>query len=387
MNSYITHLECPRCGLRYSSDQIQNLCSCGSPLFARYDLSAISTVISPDDLGFRVHSLWRFKELLPVKQAENMISLYEGFTPLIRSQRIGLEIGLESLQFKDESNNPTGSFKARGLCIAVSKARELGVKEICLPTAGNAGGAAAAYAARAGMKCHVFMPSDTPAVFSEECRAYGANVRMVDGFITDAARAMQAPMREHGWFDVSTLKEPYRVEGKKTILLELAQQMNWHLPELILFPTGGGTGIVGAGKACQEHKQLGWIKRFKMPRLIVVQAAGCAPIVRAYEQGSDTATEWENPQTTSWGLRVPKVIADFLILRAIRESDGSAVAVDEESIAKARMQAASKEGMWIAPEAAAAVAALRNLVDKGIVKQRENVVILVTGSGLKYVGN
>ncbi len=385
MNSYITHLECARCGTRYSSDQIQNLCSCGSPLFARYDLGGVSSVISPDDFGFRVHSLWRFKEFLPVKQPENMISLYEGFTPLIRSQRIGQDIGLDSLHFKDESNNPTGSFKARGLCVAVSKARELGVKEICLPTAGNAGGAAAAYAARAGMKCHVFMPSDTPAVFSEECRALGADVRMVEGLITDAGRQMQAPMREHGWFDVSTLKEPYRVEGKKTILLEIAQQMNWHLPDVILFPTGGGTGIVGAWKACQELRQTGWIKRFKMPRLIAVQAAGCAPIVRAYEQGMDTAAEWENPQTASWGLRVPKAIADFLILRAIRESDGSAVAVDEESIAQARSEAARKEGMWIAPEAAAAIAGLRDLVSRGIVKQRESVVLLVTGSGLKYV--
>lgn len=385
MNSYITHLECPRCGDRYSSDQIQNLCSCGSPLFARYDLGAISSVISPDDFGFRVHSLWRFKELLPVKHPENMISLYEGFTPLIRSQRIAPDIGLDSLHFKDESNNPTGSFKARGLCVAVSKARELGIKEICLPTAGNAGGAAAAYAARAGMKCHVFMPSDTPTVFSEECRALGADVRMVEGLITDAGRQMQAPMREQGWFDVSTLKEPYRVEGKKTILLEIAQQMNWHLPDVILFPTGGGTGIVGAWKGCQELKQMGWIKRFKMPRLIAVQAAGCAPIVRAYEQGKDAAEEWKNPQTSSWGLRVPKAIGDFLILRAIRESDGSAVAVDEESIAQARSEAARKEGMWIAPEAAAAIAALRNLVSRGIVKPRESVVILVTGSGLKYV--
>jgi len=387
MNSYITHLECPRCGLQYSSDELHNLCSCGSPLFARYDLDAMSKVISPDDLGYRVHSLWRFKELLPVKRPENIISLSEGFTPVIQSQRIGPDIGLESLHFKDESNNPTGSFKARGLCLAVSKARELGVREICLPTAGNAGGAAAAYAARAGMKCHVFMPSDTPSLFSEECRAFGADVRMVDGFITDAARQMQEPMREHSWFDVSTLKEPYRVEGKKTILLEIAQQMNWHLPDVILFPTGGGTGIVGAWKACQELKQLGWVKRFKMPRLIAVQAAGCAPIVRAYEQGADTATEWEHPQTTSWGLRVPKAIADFLILRAIRESNGLAIAVDEESTAQARTEAAAKEGMWIAPEAAAAIAALKDLVGKGIVKQRENVVLLVTGSGLKYVQN
>jgi len=342
-------------------------------------------VISRDDLGFRVHSLWRYKELLPLKKTENMLSLFEGFTPLIKSERIGPGIGLESLYFKDESNNPTGSFKARGLCVAVSKARELGVREICLPTAGNAGGAASAYAARAGMKCHVYMPSDTPFLFSEECRVYGADVRMVDGFITDAARQMQTSMREHGWFDVSTLKEPYRVEGKKTIFLELAQQMSWHLPDVILFPTGGGTGIVAAWKACEELKQLGWITRFKMPRLIAVQAAGCAPIVRAYEQGLDTAPEWENPETTSWGLRVPKAIADFLILRAIRESNGTAVAVDEESIASARSEMAVREGMWVAPEAAAAVAALKDLVGQGIVEPRESVVILSTGSGLKYI--
>lgn len=358
---------------------------CGAPLFARYDLHGVSRVVSREDFGFRVHSLWRFKELLPVRNPENVISLNEGFTPLISGGRIGKELGMDSLSFKDESMNPTGSFKARGLCLAISKARELGVKEIALPTAGNAGGAAAAYAARAGIRCNVFMPNDTPPLFVNECLAYGAKVELVDGFITDAGQKMRLELKEKGWFDVSTMKEPYRVEGKKTILYELAQQLNWILPDVILFPTGGGTGIVGAWKACQELKELGWINRFKMPRLIVVQAAGCAPIVRAFEKGTDHAPEWEHPATAASGLRVPKTISDFLILKAIRDSKGAAVAVGEDEISKASRQLSETEGMFVAPEAAAALAALRRLIDSGIVDKKEIVVLLFTGCGLKYV--
>ena len=384
MNSHLTHLECSRCEKSYSAERVQNLCECGAPLFARYDLREVSRVVSRDDLRFRVHSLWRFRELLPVTRQDNVVSFYEGFTPLINSLQVGKEIGLDSLYFKDESLNPTSSFKARGLSVAVSKAKELGVREIALPTAGNAGGAAAAYGARAGLGCHVFMPKDTPQPFAQECRMLGADVQMVDGFITDAGAAMQAQLEKKGWYNVSTLKEPYRVEGKKTILFELAQQFSWSLPDAILFPTGGGTGIVGAWKACAELKELGWITRFKMPRLIAVQAAGCAPIVHAFEQGLDHAPEWENPETIASGLRVPKAIGDFLVLKAIRESNGTAVAVSESAIREAWQQLGEKEGLYVAPEAAAACAALKDLVTTGQLDKKETVVVLITGSGLKY---
>jgi threonine synthase len=265
----------------------------------------------------------------------------------------------------------------------VSKAKELGVQEISLPTAGNAGGAAAAYAARAGLKCHVFMPEDTPSVFVDECRAYGADVRMVPGFITDAARAMQAEGAEKGWFDVSTLKEPYRVEGKKTILFELAQQFSWNLPDAILFPTGGGTGIVGAWKACSELRELGWLNRHKMPRLYAVQAEGCAPIARAFQQNLEIAPEWDDPRTAAWGLRVPKAIADFLVLKAVRESQGIAVDASDDQMRVSQKEMAEQEGLFVGLEAAAAVAALKQLIVNQKIGKQENVVIVLTGSGLK----
>ena len=384
MNSYLTDLQCSRCETRYSADQTQNLCVCGAPLFARYDLPQVSRAVSRDEFNYRVHTLWRFKELLPVRNPENIVTLYEGFSPLVASTVLGKSIGLENLYFKDESVNPTGSFKARGLGVAVSKAKELGVAEIALPTAGNAGGAAAAYAARAGMKCHVFMPQDTPSIFAEECKAYGADVRMVDGFITTAGSLMMPELKEKGWFNVSTLKEPYRVEGKKTILYELAQQFGWELPDVILFPTGGGTGIVGAWKAIKELRELGWISRYKTPRLIAVQAAGCAPIVEAYRKGADTADETENPHTFASGLRVPKAVGDFLVLRAVRESKGIAIAIPDESIRVAWLEMSRKEGLYVAPEAAAAWAALKELVQNDVVQKSDRIVIVVTGSGLKY---
>lgn len=317
--------------------------------------------------------------------AENCITLHEGFTPLIDSRWVGESLGLSRLCFKDESYNPTGSFKARGLAVAVSKARELGVTEIALPSAGNAGSAAAAYAARAGMKCHVFMPKDTPAPFVSECRAYGADVRLVDGYITDAGRAMYSEPDFKRWFDVSTCKEPYRVEGKKTILYEVVQQLGWKFPDVIVFPTGGGTGIVAAWKACQELQDLGWVKRSAMPRLIAVQAEGCAPIVRAYEQQMESAPAWEDARTSAWGLRVPKAVADFLILRAARESGGRAIAVSEEEISSASDEMAQREGLFVAPEAAAAVAGLKQLLKMNLVDREESVVLLLTGSALKYI--
>lgn len=385
MKSYLTHLECPRCNKTCDADVLKNLCDCGSPLFPRYDLKEVSQFVSREDFGYRVHSLWRFRELLPVRNLKNIVTLFEGFTPLISADRIGAEFGVQKLILKDESLNPTGSFKARGLCVAISRAKELGVTEVCLPTAGNAGGAAAAYAARAGMKCHVFMPGDTPATFVQECSAFGADVRFVDGTIADAGRAMQSEKNEKGWFDLSTLKEPYRVEGKKTMMYEIAQSLGWDLPDVIIFPTGGGTGIVGAWKAFKELKELGWLNKAKVPRLIAVQAAGCAPIVRAWEEGQESAEEWKNAKTSAWGLRVPKAVADFLMLQAIRESAGAAIAVSEEEIADAVRQVGSKEGMFIAPEAAAGIAAIRELRKRSLVGTEETVILINTGCGIKYV--
>lgn len=384
VTSYLIDLQCAKCAKHYSAEELQNLCECGGPLLACYDLKEVSRLVSKDDLGFRVHSMWRYKELLPVRNPENVITLSEGFTPLLESNRLGPSIGLKSLYFKDESGNPTGSFKARGLCMAVSKAKELGVKEIALPTAGNAGGAAAAYAARGGLGCHVFMPEDTPVLFASECKQYGADLRMVQGVITDAGKAMQPEMEEKGWFNVSTLKEPYRVEGKKTILLELAQQFGWTLPDVIVFPTGGGTGIIAAWKACNELKDLGWLNRFQMPRLVAVQAAGCAPIVRAHKEGSDHAEIWKNPHTFASGLRVPGAVGDFLILRAIRESGGTAIAVTDEEIEAARDELAAEEGIFSCPEGGAAWAALKYLRKLEDIREDERVVLLITGTGLKY---
>lgn len=383
MNSYLTGLECSRCSTAYTADVLRNLCTCGAPLLARYDLEKVGRLISREDFSYRVHSLWRFKELLPVQKPENVVTLFEGFTPLIASHYAGKKLGMNSLSFKDEGLNPTGSFKSRGLSVAVSRALELGATEIALPTAGNAGGAAAAYAARAGLKCHVFMPKDTPRPFEEECRRLGADVRKIDGVITDAGKAMQAELKEKGWFDVSTCKEPYRVEGKKTILYEIAQQLNWALPDVIVYPTGGGTGIVAGWKALGELKELGYIPRFKPPRLIAVQAAGCAPMVRAFENGNETAAEWEHPVTNAFGLRVPRAVADFLILKAMRETNGTAVAVSEEEISAAS-QMFGHEGMYVAPEAAAGLAGIQRLLEKGLVGKEETVILVVTGNGLKY---
>jgi threonine synthase len=347
-------------------------------------LKEVAQFVSREDFGYRVHSLWRFRELLPVRSLQNVVTLFEGFTPLISTDRIGSEIGVPKLVLKDESLNPTGSFKARGLSVAISRAKELGVKEVCLPTAGNAGGAAAAYAAKAGMKCHVFMPRDTPKTFVEECSVLGADLRLVDGTIADAGRAMQPEKNEKKWFDLSTLKEPYRVEGKKTMMYEIAQNLGWDLPDVIVFPTGGGTGIVGAWKAFKELKELSWLNKAKVPRLIAVQAAGCAPIVGAWEKGQESAEEWKNARTSAWGLRVPKAVADFLILQAIRESGGVAIAVSEEEIADAVRQVGAKEGMFIAPEAAAGIAAIRELRKRSLVGSEETVILINTGCGIKY---
>jgi threonine synthase len=384
MKNYLKELECSRCYAKYSAEALHNLCGCGGPLLARYNLTNIGREVSRDQLQSRPHSMWRFRELLPINDESNIITLGEGFTPLVPSVVLRERLGLTNLCFKDESFNPTGSFKARGLCVAVSKAKELGAKAVALPTAGNAGSAAAAYSSRGGIGCYVFMPRDTPLIFEEECRVFGADVQMVNGYITDAGNEMRKALTEHGWFEVSTFREPYRLEGKKTILFEVAQQLGWRLPDVILFPTGGGTGIVAAHKAYQELSELGWLVDSKIPRLIAVQAAGCAPIVRAWENGLHSATEWEEPYTHASGLRVPKTIGDALILRAIRETNGMAVAVDEQSIREWRLALGSSEGINAAPEAAAAVAALPVLLNRRAIQPQESILILLTGSGLKY---
>jgi threonine synthase len=327
--------------------------------------------------------MWRYTELLPVVDDANVISLGEGFTPILPLPQLGAQQGFLHLSMKDESFNPTGSFKARGLCMAVSKAKELGVKETCMPTAGNAGAALAAYGAAAGMISHIYMPEDTPRVNIEECRVYGADVHLVRGNISDAAKAMNAERAGKSWFDMSTLKEPYRLEGKKTLGFEIGEQCGWMLPDVIVYPTGGGTGLIGMWKAFEEMQQLGWIDE-RRPKMVSVQASGCAPIVRAFEAGANESEFWDNAVTVASGLRVPKAFADTLILKAVYESSGCAVAVDDEALLAAIRQVAGTEGILLCPEGAATVAALPELRDRGVVDAESSILLFNTGSGLKY---
>lgn len=380
----LTHLECGRCGRTYDAGRLWNLCpECGKPLLARYDLRAAARTLSPSDLAGREPSLWRYRELLPVRDLANCLTLGEGWTPLVHATRLGAEIGLDRLYIKDEGLNPTGSFKARGMAVAVSRARELGVTAISLPTAGNAGGAASAYAALGGLETHVYMPSDVPPLFVAECRALGAEVTLVDGLITDCGRRAAEDGRPRGWFDLSTLKEPYRLEGKKTMGYELAEQFGWRLPDVIVYPTGGGTGLVGMWKAFDEMERLGWIGS-RRPRMVTVQAEGCAPMVKALHDGQEFAAPWPNAATVADGLRVPAAVGDFLILRALRESGGTALAIsDEEMMAAARLIGRT-QGIFPCPEGAAPLAALLHLRRQGWIDRGETVVLFNTGSGLKY---
>jgi threonine synthase len=329
--------------------------------------------------------MWRWHEILPVLNADNQVLLGEGDTPLLSLPHLGRDLGLSSLFLKDESLNPTGSFKARGLAAAISKAKELGVEKVIIPTAGNAGGAMAAYAARAGMQAHIFMPKDTPFANMEESRMVGAEVSLVDGLISDAAKLAGEKAAAEGWFDVSTFKEPYRVEGKKVMGMELAQQFNWELPDVILYPTGGGTGLVGMWKAFDELEQLGWLEKTKRPRMVSVQAEGCAPVVKAFNKGASSCEFWEGAQTLSSGLRVPKSFADKVIMQDIYDSQGTAVAVSDQDTLSAQKKLAEREGIFAAPEGAATLAALNKLVAQGWVKPQERIVLFNTGSGLKYI--
>ena len=388
--SYLTHLECTACGLRHEADQLQTVCtSCGKVLFARYDLDGVRSAVTSADLATRRWDMWRYWELLPVRDPAHVVSLGEGLTPLVEVRReatsaVGLEGG--RVQLKEEGQNPTGTFKARGLAAAISRARELGVTSVALPSAGNAGSAAAAYAAAGGLACHIAMPQDVPAMNRVEAGVYGADVTLVEGLINDAGKLVREQAARHGWFDVSTLREPYRQEGKKTMGLELAEQGGWGadcLPDVIVYPTGGGTGIVGMWKAFQELEALGWIGP-RRPRMVVVQAEGCAPIVRAFEHDERHAAPWPEARTRAAGLRVPVAIGDYLILDAVRQSGGTAVAVSEDAIQSAQLELGRLAGVYAAPEAAATWAALRPLRERGFLQGDERVVLFCTGMGIKY---
>jgi len=381
-----THLECTRCGATYPSEQPHRLSPCcEKPLYPRYDLGAIRGRVRREDLASRSADLWRYAELLPVRDPRNAIRLGEGWTPLVETPRLAGRLGVSQVWIKDEGQNPTASFKARGLCLAVSRAKELGIDEVALPSAGNAGSATAAYAAAAGMRAHVVIPRDTPQAIVDEMRALGAHVELIDGLITDCAVRVAQGAREHGWFDLSTLKEPYRVEGKKTMGYEVAEQLGWTLPDVIVYPTGGGTGLVGMWKAFDEMEALGWIGP-ERPRMVSVQAAGCAPIVRAWEAGSAYAAPWENAHTYASGLRVPRAVGDFLMLDAIRSSRGAAVAVADEEMRRWTPVVGADTGIFCAPEGAATAAAVHRLRDSGWIRESDRVVLFNTGSGLKYVG-
>jgi len=381
---YVTHLECSKTGKRYEPNKLYNLSEAGKPLLVRYDLKKASQTLTKESLKKRVSSLWRYREVLPVVNNENIVTLGEGWTPLLHAKRLGRQLGLPELFIKDESPNPTGSFKARGLAMAISMAKELGVKKVAIPTAGNAGGAMAAYAAAAGMDDYVFMPRDTPAANQIECEQLGARVTLIDGLITDCGAEVARRKEAEGWFDVSTLKEPYRIEGKKTMGYELAEQFDWELPDVILYPTGGGTGLIGMWKAFDEMEEMGLVGP-KRPRMFSVQAAGCAPIVRAFDNGWDEAPEFENAHTVASGLRVPRAIGDFIMLDILRKSGGGAVAVsDEEMIADTRV-VGSAEGLFCAPEGAACFSGLKKLLASGQVLVTDRIALFNTGTGVKYL--
>jgi threonine synthase len=353
-------------------------------LLVRYDLVQAATTLTKESLSGRRADLWRYREVLPVDAEENIVSFGEGWTPLLHATRLGQKLGMPELYIKDESQNPTQSFKARGMAAAVSMAKELGAKKLAVPSAGNAAGALAAYAARAGMESFIFMPKDTPRANVVECEQTGAHVTLMDGLITDCGAEVARRKEAEGWFDVSTLKEPYRVEGKKTLGYELAEQLDWELPDAIIYPTGGGTGLIGMWKAFDEMEQMGWIGS-KRPKMVTVQASGCAPIVRAFEEGKRFADEFPNAATTASGLRVPKAIGDFLILDAIRASGGTAVAVTDEELIAATGEIGAAEGVFCAPEGAACLPALRRLMADGKIETSDRVVLFNTGAGLKYL--
>ena len=382
----VTHLECANCHKNYEAGKLHNLCiECGKPLLVRYDLDKAAETLTKESLITRPPNLWRYREVLPVENDENVVCLGEGLTPLLKTGKLAASLPLKlNLYIKDESTNPTQSFKARGMTAAVSMAKELGVEKVAAPSAGNAAGALSAYASRAGMETFLFMPQDTPKANIIECEQTGANVTLVDGLITDCGKIVAERKDAEGWFDVSTLKEPYRVEGKKTMGYELAEQFGWTLPDIILYPTGGGTGLIGMWKAFDEMEKMGWIDS-KRPRMVSVQSIGCAPIVKAFHDGERFADEFPNAHTAASGLRVPKAIGDFLIIDALHESGGTAIAVSDEDLIAAVAEIGAAEGLFCAPEGAACLPALRMMIEQNLVSENETVVIFNTGAGVKYL--
>ena len=384
--SLLVDLECSDCKKKYSPDKILTFCpDCQASLMANYNLEELREHLDRDEIRFRQAGMWRWHELLPVYDPLNFVYLGEGDTPLLRLQNLGEELGLRYIYVKDESLNPTGSFKARGLASAVSKAKELGIRKVIIPTAGNAGGAMAAYAARANIQAAIYMPKDTPRANIAESRMAGAEVILIEGLISEAAGMAGVRAKDEGWFDLSTFKEPYRVEGKKIMGYELAESFGWNLPDVIIYPTGGGTGLVGMWKAFKEMESLGWLNGKNRPRMVAVQADGCAPVIKAFHDGSPFCDYWTNAHTIASGLRVPKSFADAIILDDLRESHGTAVAVSDEAILAAQAKLCRHEGIFAAPEGAATLAALEELQRQGWIDRQERVVLFNTGSGLKYL--
>jgi threonine synthase len=381
--TFVTHLECSATGERYPADELHNLSRAGKPLLVRYDLAGVKKSLSREALAQRPHDLWRYRELLPVRRVENIVSLGEAITPIVAMPKLAKKLTVAEILVKDEGRLPTGSFKARGLAMAVSMAKALGVTHMAMPTNGNAGAALAAYASRAGIKTTVFCPQDTPEVNVREIALQGATVYRVNGLIDDCGKIVMQGQAKVGWFDTSTLKEPYRIEGKKTMGLELAEQLGWELPDVVLYPTGGGTGLIGMWKAFAELEAIGFIGK-KRPRMVAVQAAGCAPIVRAYDAGVEHALRWEDAQTIAAGIRVPQAIGDFLVLRAVRESGGFAIAVTDEAITAAIDEVARAEGLLLCPEGAATYAALQQSRADGRIRRDERALLFNCATGLKY---
>lgn len=382
--SYVSHLYCPKCNKEYSVDKVNQLCECGSPLLVDYDMGKLKKNFTKDRLLKRAPDLWRYHELLPVKNEESIVTLGEGFTPIVHLKRVGKDMDIDNLYMKDEGMIPSGSFKSRGAAVGVSRAKELGVKELAMPTNGNAGAAWSLYSAQAGITATIVMPVDSPSITGKECVAAGASLYLVNGLIGDAGKIVGQAVKDYNLFDASTLKEPYRIEGKKTMGLEIAEQFNWEVPDVILYPTGGGVGLIGIYKGLKELQELGWIASDKMPRLVAVQADGCAPIVKAWQEGKTSAEPWENAQTVAFGINVASAIGDFLVLEALRETKGCAISISDEALLKELKNVATLDGAFVCPEGATTFAAARKLREDGWIKKEDKVVVLNTGAGIKY---
>ncbi|SDO11832.1 threonine synthase [Paenibacillus sp. yr247] len=382
-HSFVSHLFCPKCNAHYNTEDKHQLCICGSPLLVAYDMESLALSFAPSQLRDREPSLWRYRELLPVIDQEHVVTLGEGFTPLLPTPSIGKDMHIPGLLMKDEGLLPTGSFKARGAAVGISKAKELGVQELAMPTNGNAGAAWALYAARAKIKSTVIMPVDAPLITRNECAISGSNLYLVNGLISDAGRIVADLVKSYGLYDASTLKEPYRIEGKKTMGLEIAEQLGWKLPDVILYPTGGGVGLIGIYKALKELQTLGWVQG-QLPRLVAVQAEGCAPIVKAWENQEKASEFWPESKTVAFGINVPKALGDFLVLDAVYRTGGCAISINDEDLLREQQRVAELEGAFVCPEGAATFAAARKLRQSGWIGEDECVVVLNTGAGIKY---